>query len=43
VEEGTYENGSFKPERILNGDGTDRGGPAFGTSPTLLRITLVTR
>jgi hypothetical protein len=43
VEEGTYENGVFKPMRILNGDETDWGGPAFGGMPVLLRITLVTR
>ena len=43
VEEGSFENGTFQPQRILNGDETDWGGPAFGTSPTLLRITLVTR
>ena len=43
VEEGSMENGLFKPSRILNGDETDWGGPAFGYTPTLLRITLNTR
>ena len=43
VEEGIYENGSFKLLRILNGDETDWGGPGFGSSPTLLRISLNTR
>ncbi len=43
VEEGSYANGIFKPTRILNGDETDWGGPAFGSSPTLIRITLNTR
>lgn len=43
VEEGSYENGVFKPMRVLNGDETDWGGPAFGRNPVLLRITLVTR
>ena len=43
VEEGSYENGGFKPIRILNGDETDWGGPAFGPTPTLIRITLNTR
>lgn len=43
VEEGTYANGIFTPGRILNGDETDWGGPAFGPKPTLIRITLNTR
>jgi hypothetical protein len=43
VEEGKYENGAFRLLRILNGDETDWGGPGFGPSPTLLRITLITR
>jgi len=43
VEEGSYENGGFKASRLLNGDETDWGGPAFGPAPTLLRITLNTR
>lgn len=40
VEEGSYVGGIFTPSRILNGDETDWGGPAFGPAPTLLRITL---
>jgi hypothetical protein len=43
VEEGTYVNGVFKPSRILNGDETDWGGPAFGFKPGLIRVTLITR
>lgn len=43
VEEGIYDNGTFIPGRILNGDETDWGGPAFGPSPALLRVTLITR
>lgn len=43
VEEGIYENGVFKPSRILNGDETDWGGPAFGPRPKLIRITIGTR
>jgi hypothetical protein len=43
VEEGSYTDGAFHPSRILNGDETDWGGPAFGATPTLLRITLITR
>ena len=43
VEEGTYSHGIFTPSRILNGDETDWGGPAFGPTPTLIRITLNTR
>lgn len=43
VEEGAMEKGVFKPTRILNGDETDWGGPAFAATPTLLRITLNTR
>jgi uncharacterized protein DUF5597/glycosyl hydrolase family 42 (putative beta-galactosidase) len=43
VEEGRYENGSFEPRRILNGDETDWGGPTFGAIPTLLRISVITR
>jgi len=41
VEEGQYQNGTFKPLRILNGDETDWGGPGFGDVPTVLRISLV--
>lgn len=43
VEEGEYADGSFKPRRMLNGDETDWGGPAFGASPVWLRISLTTR
>lgn len=43
VEEGYFENGVFKPLRILNGDETDWGGPYFGIKPQVLQITLVTR
>jgi beta-galactosidase GanA len=43
VEKGSFENGAFQPQRILNGDETDWGGPAFGASPVWLRATLITR
>jgi len=43
VEEGRYENGVFKSLRILNGDETDFGGPGFGTTPTVLQVSLITR
>lgn len=43
VEEGHYENGTFKALRILNGDETDWGGPRFGITPTVLQTTLVVR
>jgi hypothetical protein len=43
VEEGRYENGAFKPLRILNGDETDWGGPRFGATPVLLQTTLIVR
>jgi hypothetical protein len=43
VEEGNYEHGVFRSRRILNGDETDWGGPAFGSSPVLLRISVITR
>jgi hypothetical protein len=43
VEEGYYKNGAFKLIRILNGDETDWGGPRFGSKPTVLQISLVTR
>ena len=43
VEEGKYENGSFKLLRILNGDETDWGGPRIGAEPALLHATLITR
>lgn len=41
VEEGHYENGVFKVERILNGDQTDWG--LNFDSPKVLRVTLYTR
>lgn len=43
VEEGKYENGSFKLLRIRNGDETDWGGPRISTEPAVLRTTLITR
>ena len=43
VEEGKFENGAFKPCRILNGDETDWGGPGFGDQPTVLQSTLIVR
>jgi hypothetical protein len=49
VEEGSFNNGVFQPSRILNGDETDWGGPAFelaaapGQLPALIRVTLTTR
>ena len=43
VEEGKYENGTFKLLRIRNGDETDWGGPRIGAEPAVLRTTLVVR
>jgi hypothetical protein len=43
VEEGSFENGAFVAQRIWNGDETDWGGPAFGATPVLLRVSLITR
>jgi hypothetical protein len=43
VEEGRYENGTFKLLRIRNGDETDWGGPRFGAVPAVLHTTLITR
>jgi len=43
VEEGKYENGTFKLLRIRNGDETDWGGPRIGASPVILHTTLITR
>jgi hypothetical protein len=43
VEEGHYENGTFKLLRILNGDETDWGGPRFGRAPAVLQTTLIVR
>ena len=39
VEEGTYENGSFRFQRVLNGDQTD-GGLDFFADPLVLRVSL---
>jgi len=41
VEEGQYDNGTFKLLRNRNGDETDWGGPRLGTSPAVLHTTLV--
>ena len=41
VEEGSYENGTFKPTRIWNGDQTDWG-LNFTSVPQVLRVTLGT-
>jgi beta-galactosidase GanA len=41
VEEGAYENGVFKPIRILNGDQTDWG-LDFTMEPEVLRVTVAT-
>ena len=43
VAEGEYVDGVFKPRRILNGDETDWGGPAFGSTPVWLRISVIAR
>jgi hypothetical protein len=43
VEEGKYQNGIFKPLRILNGDETDWKGPNFGNYPNVLQCTVITR
>ena len=43
VEEGQYENGTFKLLRIRNGDETDWGGPRIGALPAILHTTLITR
>lgn len=43
VEEGMYENGKFKMLRIQNGDETDWGGPGFGTTPSVLKVSLIAR
>ncbi len=39
VEEGAYQDGAFKPIRILNGDQTDWA-LNFGSAPQVLRVTL---
>jgi hypothetical protein len=41
VEEGIYEKGVFKFQRILNGDQTDWG-LNFGSEPTVLRVSVAT-
>lgn len=41
VEEGTYENGSFKPQRILNGDQTDWG-LNFTSEPQVIEVSIAT-
>ncbi len=41
VEEGAYENGAFKFQRILNGDQTDWG-LSFGSEPEVLRVSVAT-
>jgi hypothetical protein len=41
VEEGTYENDTFKFTRILNGDQTDWG-LNFSTEPEVLRVSVAT-
>lgn len=43
VEEGQYENGTFKLLRIRNGDETDWGGPRIGAMPAVLHTTLTLR
>lgn len=43
VEEGRYENGTFKLLRIRNGDETDWGGPRIGAVLVVLHTTLVVR
>ncbi|MFH0756665.1 MAG: DUF5597 domain-containing protein [Bacteroidota bacterium] len=43
VEEGRYENGTFRLLRIRNGDETDWGGPRIGDVPAVLHTTLVVR
>lgn len=43
AEEGNYHNGTFKSLRILNGDETDWGGPAFDVKPTVVQVSLITR
>ncbi|MDO3628203.1 DUF5597 domain-containing protein [Mucilaginibacter sp. BT774] len=43
ADEGSYHNGTFKPLRILNGDETDWGGPAFGKKTTIVKVSLTSR
>jgi len=40
AEEGSYENGAWRPARLLNGDETDRG-LTFHQQPTVVRIKMV--
>ena len=40
AEQGTYENGVWKPLRILNGDETDRG-LSFHETPEVVRVTMM--
>jgi hypothetical protein len=42
VEEGQYDDGIFKPQRILNGDQTDWG-LVFSATPTVLRVSMYSR
>jgi hypothetical protein len=43
VEEGVFDKGNFKSQRILNGDETDWGGPRFGAIPAVLQTALILR
>jgi hypothetical protein len=43
VEEGAFVHGAFHARRILNGDETDWGGPAFGERTSVLQVELITR
>jgi len=43
VEEGRYDQGLFRFQRILNGDETDWGGPRFDELPDVLKATLILR
>ncbi len=40
AEQGTYENGVWKPLRLLNGDETDRG-LSFHEAPNVVRVTMM--
>ena len=40
VEEGYFENGSFKFLRLLNGDEVGWGTVSMGAEPVLLRVTM---
>ena len=39
IEQGTYQNGAFQFQRILNGDQTD-GGMDFSSEPLVLRVSV---